>query len=1077
MTKTISISLMAIIFTTWASPNVAADKTFREGHLLIRFAGRQDGKQLTAAEKNATVQSLGLGEIKREYKLVPGLTLVTLPHGQSVENALRSLKGTRAIVYAEPDYKMKLLSTFPNEPRFNELWGLHNIGQSGGTPDADIDAPEAWDIATTSDIIVAVIDSGVDYTHPDLAPNMWRNLGEIPGNGTDDDRNGYKDDVLGWDFYAEVNNPMDYLGHGTSVAGIIGAVGNNAQGVTGICWHAQIMALSVTHYDLEGWEVFVSNAVEAIEYAVANGARIINASWGNNGNISSLEDAIYAANEEGVLIVAAVGNVGWDIDSNPIYPASYECSNIITAMATDAQDQRSVWGGGYSSNYGITSVDLAAPGSNILSCWLGGSYAYNNGTSVAAPYIAGACALIWSLRPDLDHLTVKNIILNSVDFVPDLYERCVTSGRLNLFNALMNTPSVVVSKVDDVNDGHSVLPGDVITYTISYINSITDPCNPRYIGTLTNVNIVDYLPDEVDYNSSSPPGTYNAIERTITWSIESLSPGEPNSVKLTVKVNQQAEPLGTITNLCVLGADEIQTVSATEVTDVNTWCPPVIYVDVNAAGSITGMSWKNAYRDLQVALDRASQCFGSSIWVAAGTYTPSVPDYDPTFQLVNGVSLYGHFAGNETSPNQRNLHNPNNETILSGLLVYAYNVVTATNVNAATILDGFTVTGASSAGIKAEDANLIITNCLIGGNAYRGIDAFNSRLTIANCYIHNNHDRGINANFNNNSSLGPSLFSQNIICNNGSAGIYCANIGSDLKVTNNRIHHNCWYYQNEAGIFVDWAGPAVIIRNNTIVANTGYGILDWYGGDAVVTSCIVWNNTNDLDGCTATYSCIEDDDSGIGNIHSDPCFIDSNDPNDYHLSPNSLCIDAGDPAFNDFNETDIDGECRIIDGDHDNVAIVDIGCDEHFWSRADLNGDGVVNFVDYVIFAPHWHTQNADVNLAGDLDIEMDDLAAFCADWLWVAPWSDLYETLMSQPASGMGMASGEMLFGESISLMPLLADESQAIQAEQPVFTEMQIEELIEWFEQVWESDAEVREAITEADMQEFLDSLKEQL
>jgi subtilisin family serine protease len=172
------------------------DNQYKEGELLVRFAPKPDGQQRSAIEKSQILNSLGGGTIKSSFKIVPGLTLVELPAGLTVEDALKTFNGADGILHAQPNYILRAVSTFPNDPNFNQQWGLHNTGQTGGTSDADIDAPEAWDIATDSNIIVAVIDTGVDYTHPDLSANMWHNPGEIPGNGIDDDNNGHIDDFL-----------------------------------------------------------------------------------------------------------------------------------------------------------------------------------------------------------------------------------------------------------------------------------------------------------------------------------------------------------------------------------------------------------------------------------------------------------------------------------------------------------------------------------------------------------------------------------------------------------------------------------------------------------------------------------------------------------------------------------------------------------------------------------------------------------------------------------------------------------------------------------------------------------------
>ena len=252
-----------------------ANTSLAGGRLLVRFAPQADRKYPGLTAKNSILTGTGNGRLKtakvtKEYKLVHGLSLVELPPNITAGEALSVLNNTPGILYAEPNYKLKALS-IPNDTRFSELWGMHNTGQSGGTPGADIDAPEAWDIATgSSDIIVAVIDTGVDYTHPDLAANMWVNQAELNGTaGVDDDGNGYVDDIYGYDFYNNDGDPKDDHYHGTHVAGTIGAVGNNGLGVAGVCWNVKIMALKFLN---SGGSGYTDGAIECIQYAILMGA-------------------------------------------------------------------------------------------------------------------------------------------------------------------------------------------------------------------------------------------------------------------------------------------------------------------------------------------------------------------------------------------------------------------------------------------------------------------------------------------------------------------------------------------------------------------------------------------------------------------------------------------------------------------------------------------------------------------------------------------------------------------------------------------------------------------------------------
>jgi subtilisin family serine protease len=326
------------------------------GEILVKFkktASKSDILQLNT--------TLGLKTIKELPSI--GVHHIKLKPEETVAEAVKKYSGDPNVEYAEPNFIVHTLAT-PNDTSFGELWGLHNTGQTvngtTGTSDADIDAPEAWDITTgDSGVVIAVIDSGVAWDHPELAGNIWTNAGETPGNGIDDDGNGYVDDIRGWDFVENDNNPMDFLGHGTHVAGTIAGVGNNSRGITGVMWIAKIMPLRFL--DAAGFGD-TANAISAIDYAVANGASVLNNSWGGGGFSQALKDAIERSNSAGAVFVAAAGNDGLDNDSFPAYPASFDVANIISVAATDQNDNLASF-----SNYGATTVDVGAPGVDTYS--------------------------------------------------------------------------------------------------------------------------------------------------------------------------------------------------------------------------------------------------------------------------------------------------------------------------------------------------------------------------------------------------------------------------------------------------------------------------------------------------------------------------------------------------------------------------------------------------------------------------------------------------------------------------------------------------------------------------------------
>jgi subtilisin family serine protease len=1088
----------------------ASDLPYKEGELLVRFAPKAEGIQRTIQECNQILTTFNAGTIKKSMKFVPGLTLVKLPESLTVENALLIFKDMDGILYVEPNYKIKFYSMFPNDPYFGQLWGMVRIK-----------APEAWDIVTQSDIIIAMIDTGVDYTHPDLIDNMWHNPGEIPNNGVDDDNNSYIDDIYGYNFSGytpedQDNNPMDEYNHGTKCAGIIGAVGDNGIGVTGVCWNVKIMALKIMppYLDIE-WEATVSNAIEAIDYAVENNAKIINSSWGIYYHYSqALKNAIESAGENGVLFVAAAGNIGSNNDNIPDYPSSYDCNNIISVLATDTDDGKPSY-----SNYGANSVDIGAPGEDILSCLQGGYYESLGGTSAAAPHVAGACALIWSRNQSLTYLQVKEIIMNSVDVVPDLNDNpyygkmCVTGGRLNLYKAISAVPSLDLTKADNVYNGASVLPGDDVNYTIGYRNPVSEP----FLGTVNDVNIIDYLPVELDFNSASGPNSvYDPIAHTVTWRIGTLSPGNDfNSVTLTVKVNNLAEPLGIIINTCVIEANEIRLTSATKFTDVNSWKPDIIYVNkYSPSWPKTGMSWKNAYLNLQDALDSARSCDCNEIWVSAGTYythTNTDPSYwDVAFELVDGVALYGGFAGNETSRSQRNWLT--NQTILDGDINNDGDsdtnyLVKAANVGPATIIDGFTITMGYYAGILVDGASPIIRhnritksstdgiycnngssvdviNCEIQNNDLYGIDCEDSNLMVSKSIIEGNNQIGI---YNRNSSS--AIVANNIIRNNGGYGIEYHLINQDTFV---EIKNN-WIFGNSiGGINLNYVDEPSIILNNTIINNNSCGISSYNSYSEAkpnIINCIIWGNNDvqlyptDPFFNNVTYSCIQGGYDGEGNIDSDPCFV-SPDANNYHLSPNSHCIDKGDPDFTDSNETDIDGEPRIIDGNSDGIDIVDMGADEFFWSPADFDRNEIVNFLDYAVLASAWLTSSGqldynsicDISIPRNNIIDANDLARLCDNWLWQPPWNQSEMMMGAGYAHGAGFTESLSITSPPEQLQIELQSDLEPLQPEpQPHLTEEDIQDLVDWLEQLWLTDEEVRNTSTEAEWQEFIEILKQ--
>ncbi len=419
------------------------------GQVLIKM---KDNK--SATQKNALKNQMDGETIKTFPEL--GIELWKVKSA-ATKTATKSLidkyQNHPDIEFIEPDYYIGFTGTIPDDPLFGVQWALNNTGQNGGTPDADIDAPEAWDIISGSpSVAAAIIDNGISWTHEDLVDNIWQNMGEdadgdgqvIEWNGTawvfdsgdengiDDDGNGYVDDFIGWDFADNDNNPLGGI-HGTYVSSVAGATGDNGIGMSGVSQDIQLAGLKIAK-NVSLSLPSVSAGVEAINYAVAMGMPVSNNSWGwqGSGN-NTLYAAIQNADVNGHLFVTAAGNNGSDNDVASFYPGAYNLDNIIVVANSDRNDELY-----YSSNFGATSVDIVAPGTGLTLCKNNNGYITLSGgsTSYASPHLVGACALLWELYPNKTHYEIKEAILNSVDQAPALAGKCVSDGRLNLYNAL-----------------------------------------------------------------------------------------------------------------------------------------------------------------------------------------------------------------------------------------------------------------------------------------------------------------------------------------------------------------------------------------------------------------------------------------------------------------------------------------------------------------------------------------------------------------------------------------------------------------------------------------------------------------
>lgn len=467
------------------------------------------------------------------------------PEQQLAATLLTRIKALRAsglYEYVEPDYVIEPF-VVPTDEAYADgrLWSLRNTGQGGGTEGVDIEAERAWDITTGSDdVIVAVIDSGIRYTHRDLADNMWRNPGEIAGNGFDDDGNGYVDDVFGIDAITGSGDPSDNDGHGTHVSGTIGAVANGGGPHVGVAWNVRLMALKFLGPEGTGT---TSDALKCVEYAVEHGAAIINASWGGDQYVRSMEDAILYAGEAGVLFVAAAGNRGLDLELADSYPVKYRAENIIGVASHDDVGSLSLF-----SNRGRNFVDLAAPGESIFSTTNTGDdhYLKASGTSMAAPHVSGVAALIKAHIPDITLSDLKARILKTVVKDPH-YEGAISSvGRLDAYRALTGETDKELELDFFPRPESRLIAGRATTFAVrlSDLTGITDATVTGYFELEAPLSFAD---DGVYPDRDAGDGVYSATitvpssrQRHTLWVTAETLDGDLVTSSVTYNILQPA---------------------------------------------------------------------------------------------------------------------------------------------------------------------------------------------------------------------------------------------------------------------------------------------------------------------------------------------------------------------------------------------------------------------------------------------------------------------------------------------------------------------------------------------------------
>lgn len=444
---------------TVISTGLHASETVRfvPGEIIVKFKSGVNTKKFF---QNKSITSLGLHP-KREIKLsYQKLNVISIDNEKSFQSVLANLKNNSEIEYAEPNYIYSiavmpkeyaktnkqiekspfadLTASTPDDSSFDKLWGLRNTGSNepqgkAGIEGADVNALKAWDLTLGSHAVkIAVIDTGVDYNHPDLKGNVWENSAELNGKpGVDDDANGYIDDVHGYDFANNDNDPMDGHGHGTHCSGTIGAIHNNKLGVAGVM--ADVTIVPVKFLDDNGSGTLEA-AIQAIDYATTLNVDLMSNSWGGGGRSEALFEAIKRASDKGIIFTAAAGNSSSNNDSTPTYPASYEVPNVVSVAALTAQNDLASF-----SSFGKNSVHIAAPGHNILSTVAGGKYQVMSGTSMATPHVSGVVGLLLAKEGRLPHAEMRERLIYTGVPVSALRGKTQTASRIDAYNLLTDT--------------------------------------------------------------------------------------------------------------------------------------------------------------------------------------------------------------------------------------------------------------------------------------------------------------------------------------------------------------------------------------------------------------------------------------------------------------------------------------------------------------------------------------------------------------------------------------------------------------------------------------------------------------
>jgi hypothetical protein len=446
------------------------------GELLVRF---REGSDFSVSRVHSQMGA----RVLRNYSSVSGLQRVSLPPGVSVELAAEAYRADSNVLYAEPNFIYRIDVT-PDDPEFDDLWGMHNTGQAGGTADVDLNMPEAWEVSTGSaETVIAVIDTGINYLHADLADNMWVNPGEIPDNDIDDDGNGYVDDVHGINAITGSGDPLDDNKHGSHCAGTIAGRGDNTKGVVGVNWQAKLIACKFLSAAGSG---STADAVECLDYLhnlrtrTSNQVNIVASSnsWGGGTFSQALQDAITRHFDAGILFIAAAGNNNANNDTTNNYPSNYPVPNVIAVAAIDRNDAKASF-----SSYGRRRVHVSAPGVDVLSTVLGQDYALLSGTSMATPHVSGLVGLLKAQDPARDWRALKNLVMTGgVPSTGLAADRTITGRRIRAADvdgkgSLTCENQVLTTQVAPFSNSLQVLRGGFVDIAAYHLNC-ANPAGP-----------------------------------------------------------------------------------------------------------------------------------------------------------------------------------------------------------------------------------------------------------------------------------------------------------------------------------------------------------------------------------------------------------------------------------------------------------------------------------------------------------------------------------------------------------------------------------------------------------------------